>query len=407
MSQALERFGREVAESLAPPDLDVKIGREAVTLRVKSGRRWHDLVRLVDPTSDARVMTARLKVGARWRDVELRGTAREVGRVLAAPLRLLWERPWRHAVEGADAPVTHLVHGASGSDTMLRAGLAPLVVFADALVEGPCPSVGLSDPRSLQEWRAVRDAWWGRVDAWLRPADTDLTSVERLVVWAPYHCAARLMLAFCAAGVRPPELWLGWPTRSRSRVPRSVGEVPPHWLLAVEPRPLDPTEHALLVDVWTAYTMGDPGRFFDLVHAHPDSLIGGLCDLRNRLPHPDTGLTAWETQLLNLLRGADSRRAGALVGRLFRLGARPGTRDLGGDLVVMRWLVELGQAGLVAMDGPGQMWNSSFRLTDLGAAVLAGREDRVALAGFDRWFGGTRMREALWTWDGRTVRGPG
>ncbi|MEO0603066.1 MAG: hypothetical protein AAF211_16625 [Myxococcota bacterium] len=406
MSQALQRFGREVAEALAPPDLDVKVGGDGVTLRVKSGRRWHDLVRFVDPTPDARVMTARLKVGRRWREVELRGTAREVGKMLAEPLRPLWERPWRQAVEGPDAPVTHLVHGSSGAASMQAAGLAPRVVFADALVEGPCPPVALSDPQSRSEWRALRDAWWGQPVAGLWPADTDLTTVDRLVVWATDHCDELLMLAFCVAVIGPPELWLARPTRSRNRVPRSVGEVPPHWLLAVEPRLLDASEHALLVDMWTAYTTGDPGRFFDLVLGHPDSLIGGLRDLRNRLPHPDTGLTFWEAQLLTLLRGAEALPAGELVGRALQLGERPGRRDLGGDVVVMRWLAELDRADLVALHGPGEMWNTSFRLTELGAAVLDGLEDRVALAGFDRWFGGTRLRGAEWSWDGHTVRGP-
>ena len=40
-------------------------------------------------------------------------------------------------------------------------------------------------------------------------------------------------------------------------------------------------------------------------------------------------------------------------------------------------------------------------LTAAGAEVLAGRADRVALNGFDRWLGGLHLRAeaGLWRWD--------
>jgi hypothetical protein len=40
-------------------------------------------------------------------------------------------------------------------------------------------------------------------------------------------------------------------------------------------------------------------------------------------------------------------------------------------------------------------------LTAAGADVLAGRADRVALNGFDRWLGGLHLRaeDGLWRWD--------
>jgi hypothetical protein len=46
-------------------------------------------------------------------------------------------------------------------------------------------------------------------------------------------------------------------------------------------------------------------------------------------------------------------------------------------------------------------------LTDTGAAVLAGRVDRVRECGIDNWVGGVRIEgEAAWRWDrgARTVR---
>jgi hypothetical protein len=45
---------------------------------------------------------------------------------------------------------------------------------------------------------------------------------------------------------------------------------------------------------------------------------------------------------------------------------------------------------------------AGLELTAAGADVLAGRADRVALIGFDRWLGGLHLRagDALWRWDG-------
>ena len=44
---------------------------------------------------------------------------------------------------------------------------------------------------------------------------------------------------------------------------------------------------------------------------------------------------------------------------------------------------------------------AALELTAAGADVLAGRDDRVALIGFDRWLGGLRLSadDALWRWD--------
>ena len=39
-------------------------------------------------------------------------------------------------------------------------------------------------------------------------------------------------------------------------------------------------------------------------------------------------------------------------------------------------------------------------ITELGREVLAGRADRVAMAGIDRWLGGVHLRgHVVWRWD--------
>ena len=46
------------------------------------------------------------------------------------------------------------------------------------------------------------------------------------------------------------------------------------------------------------------------------------------------------------------------------------------------------------LDGPACTATARSQLTAAGEAVLAGRADRVALIGFDRWLGGLHLRAA-------------
>ncbi len=53
-----------------------------------------------------------------------------------------------------------------------------------------------------------------------------------------------------------------------------------------------------------------------------------------------------------------------------------------------------------APTGPSVL-RGSVTLTDAGRAVLASREDRVALCGLDRWLGGVHLESGgrVWRWD--------
>jgi hypothetical protein len=42
-------------------------------------------------------------------------------------------------------------------------------------------------------------------------------------------------------------------------------------------------------------------------------------------------------------------------------------------------------------EDPQPFWQRAVRLTDAGTAVLAGRENAVALNGIDRWLGGVHL----------------
>ena len=61
-----------------------------------------------------------------------------------------------------------------------------------------------------------------------------------------------------------------------------------------------------------------------------------------------------------------------------------------------------GELGLGRAYVTGALDVDDLALTAAGADVLAGRADRVALIGFDRWLGGLHLRagNGLWRWDG-------
>lgn len=56
--------------------------------------------------------------------------------------------------------------------------------------------------------------------------------------------------------------------------------------------------------------------------------------------------------------------------------------------------------------GDGRVLKGAVALTDLGRAVLAGRQDWVAVCGLDRWLGGVHWERGAdeWRWDDRRQR---
>lgn len=54
----------------------------------------------------------------------------------------------------------------------------------------------------------------------------------------------------------------------------------------------------------------------------------------------------------------------------------------------------------------GHDLRSVVTLTDTGRSVLAGRQDRVATCGIDRWLGGVHLQSGgrMWRWDDTAQR---
>ena len=127
------------------------------------------------------------------------------------------------------------------------------------------------------------------------------------------------------------------------------------------------------------------------------------------MPDVGTGLTRSEAHLLDALsQGAD------VAVNLFRaLYDVESAQFLGDDWAWAKlWELATGDEPLVASDsgepvplpsprgdGP-EFGRTTLRLTAAGEDVLAGRADRVALRGIDRWLGGTHLEgKRVWRWD--------
>ena len=113
--------------------------------------------------------------------------------------------------------------------------------------------------------------------------------------------------------------------------------------------------------------------------------------LLEELPGAHDGLARTERQLLAAIAAGARTREQAFIGA-----AASEEAPFLGDATAFERLEELaaGPQPLVSRNG-------ELALTAAGADVLAGRADRVALIGFDRWLGGMHLRgeDALWRWD--------
>ena len=155
----------------------------------------------------------------------------------------------------------------------------------------------------------------------------------------------------------------------------------------------DPRARARRARRWDASAAPTRARSRALA-ATPDErlpfLAPALRRLLEELPGARDGLARTRAPAAGRGRGG---RAHARAG--LRRGAAREEAPFLGDTIAFDRLDEL-RAGAAARHGGG-----GLALTAAGADVLAGRADRVALIGFDRWLGGMHLRagDGLWRWD--------
>lgn len=304
------------------------------------------------------------------------------------------------------------------------AGLRPddtVVAWNDLLHCGPVP--GGIDAAGL---RAVRAAYLAAAygapgrDVAGELAGRDATiaghaAFDRIELWFEHDLVDQLQLlqvldALSAAGRRQDVTMLP--------APFHLGPLPAERLdkLSGGLVPLDAAAFAAAEGAWAAFREPTPEALVAAAGAPLAGLPFSARALRRaleELPRPNDGLSRTERQILySIDRGVE--RVGPLFARVLAMEEAAFL----GDLPFFRILSELAFArpplvtGLPEPFSPDLMTDdarrkafvgASLKLTAAGRDTLAGRADRVALIGLDRWVGGTHLTPATaWRYDPET-----
>jgi hypothetical protein len=310
--------------------------------------------------------------------------------------------------------VLHVTNGQSAANVLRAAGFpGDVLCWNDVLHEGPVPDVAVEDLRRARA-RFLSDAEWTTYETVLRELterDARLAKTaagEEIVLWFEHDLYDQLQLIqvidqlaeqradwrrvtlICGAEY----LGLSTPDRLRERLPHRV---------AVNEGIADVARRA-----WKAFRSSDPTALLSLLETGAARTEGTPfldAALRRHLeqfPSTRNGLSRSEDQALAAIAAG-----AATVRDAFIESQRHEDPFFLGDTVFADYLQELsrGPAPLVVLQDDADPMDAPVRLTDAGAAVLRGADDRVRLNGIDRWYGGVHLegRAVPWRWDGKTV----
>jgi hypothetical protein len=296
-----------------------------------------------------------------------------------------------------------VLHVTNGDSTVMGLRQAPvagdIVAWQDVLHEGPVPAL---DPAEL---RSVRAQFLGTPEADLLARDERLDAAvaaeERVVLWFEHDLYDQLQLLQILARLpdRPVEVELicvgSFPGRPDFH---GLGELQPDELASLWPArtPVVDEQVRGARAAWDAFRAPDP-RGIARAATSPDErlpfLAPALRRLLEELPGTRDGLSRTERQLLAAVAaGARTRE------RAFGEAAAQEEAPFLGDDTAFERLEELAR-------GTHPLLAEPLALTEVGTEVLAGRADRIALNGFDRWLGGVHLQAGrdLWRWDAERV----
>jgi hypothetical protein len=169
---------------------------------------------------------------------------------------------------------------------------------------------------------------------------------------------------------------------------------------------LTPAALELATRAWAAFRAPTPEGLGAIAAARLGELrfLGEAFDrLSREYPATRDGLSLTERRVLAAVAdGAPD------AGTAFVQAAARETRPYMGDITCFGRMDRMAQGPLplLHLDPPGSPVNrtTGVRMTDIGARVLAGDADQIALNGIDRWIGGVHLRghHVPWRWDDGT-----
>jgi len=308
----------------------------------------------------------------------------------------------------------HVANGTSTTMTIEAARIPGAVsIWADPLHDGPVPG-GLSDAElldvrarhlggadepsfsetveGLKEWRRIIAAHeaYRELVLWYEHDVFDQLNLIQLLPWIRDHLPPSTPVSLICIDSYP-----GRPSF------KGLGELTASELAPLlDARQLVSDEQYAVADrAWRAFREPTPEPLDRLRESDTSALpylSSALTGFLREFPWTIDGLSRSERRLLQLTAAGSLTLASAFprmddAQRAYYV-SDESLNDIADDLSGAT------PALLTASDGEGL--RRTVAITDTGREVLAGRLDRVAVCGLDRWFGGTHLQAgSIWRWD--------
>ena len=300
-----------------------------------------------------------------------------------------------------------ITNGDLAAAAIAKAGIEGEVLpWRDVLHDGPVPADLSLDELAVVRARFLADADWGpfeEIHAAFRERDERLARAfadDEVVLWFEHDLYDQLQLLqvtdwFADPDRRPPQLTLVCHDHFVSTATTEQLQTDYSGRL-----PVTDDQVTLASQAWAAVRSPTPEPWVDLLQQDLEALpfLGSAIErLLEELPGRD-GLARSERQVLQVIADGAQNPQAAFVA------AQPLEEvTYLGDASFFRYLERLasGSAPLLSRDG------DRLGLSEVGRAVLDGREDYVRVGSLQRWVGGVRLsRDNVWRWnlERRTLR---
>jgi hypothetical protein len=319
----------------------------------------------------------------------------------------------------------HVANGTCTTSIIREAGIPGLrSQWADVLYEGPVPG-GLTDEElvavrerflvgpdanledehenSLRTWRAAIDRHesYDELILWFEHDLFDQLNLIQLLTWIRGGVPAAKTVSLVCIGSFP-----GRPAF------KGLGELAPDELasLVETRRPVSEAQYALAARAWNAFRAADPEGLDRLWRSDLQALPFLSAALRRFLeeyPWTGDGLSRSERRLLEL----------ADPGPIALIAAFPRMQEgekayfiTDGSILSLVEMFSRTTPALLTYDAgvstDGQVLHGAVAITNAGRDMLAGRLDRIATCGLDRWYGGVHLQGngPMWRWDDQAER---
>jgi hypothetical protein len=319
----------------------------------------------------------------------------------------------------------HVANGTCTTSIIRAAGIPGLrSQWADVLNEGPVPG-GLSDEElvairerflvgpdanledehenSLRTWRAAIDRHesYDELILWFEHDLFDQLNLIQLLTWIRGSVPAAKTVSLVCIGSFP-----GRPAF------KGLGELAPDELasLVETRRPVSEAQYALAARAWTAFRAANPEGLDRLWRSDLQALPFLSAALRRFLeeyPWTGDGLSRSERRLLELADPGPTDLIAAFP-RMHEGEKAYFITD--GSILSLVETFSRTTPPLLTYDAGasagGDVLHGAVAITNAGRDVLAGRLDRIATCGLDRWYGGVHLQGngPMWRWDDQSER---